>query len=401
MEVILPDGEIIRTGQWAVDGSPGAFACKASFGPQVDGLFLQSNLGIVTKLGIWMQPQPETTMTVRLEMDRLEDLAGLVEIMAKLRIEDVINNDPSIFNVFRRISKMGPRHEIYPGPGSMPDDFVAELMDKHKLPYWTTWFSFYGPKDIVLSRLAITQDSVNRINPHARLAYKMFEGEDREEKVDAESIPTEWQPGNAGVPNINFASTIDYNTPPGGIGGHLDFSPILPYDSPLALSWFKDATAICRQHGFDSFIGGHAFARHATLVHMILFNRLDENHIRSATALWHDLAAKAKEYGLANYRTHLDYMGETLTSLLGFSGRTFFKTDNRLDLVQDSYNFNNNAYRSFVEAIKVGFFSLQWEMVQLTGQDSLDPNGILSPGKSGIWPKGYRDVRDQNRKLLD
>jgi hypothetical protein len=383
MEVLLPDGECVRTGQWAVNDSPAAFACKASFGPQVDGLFLQSNLGVVTKLAIWMQPQPETTMTVKLEMDHLEDLEDLIEILSKLRLEDIINNDPSIFDVFRRISRLGPRHQIYPGAGAMPESLVHELMEKHNLPYWTTWFSLYGPKDIVMSRLAIIQKRANSINPRAKLSYKMFEGKDGE-RVDAAEIPTEWQPGNAGVPNIAFATTLDFNTPPGGIGGHLDYSPILPYDGKMALRWYKDATAICNRHGFDSFVGGHAFSRHLTLVHLILFNRLDKDHVQKSADVWHDLAGKAKEYGIVNYRTHLDHMGEFVT-----------KVYSRLaadipDLVQDSYDFNNNAYRRFVETLKVRRMACI-VILPLISQGSLDPNGILSPGKSGIWPKAYRE----------
>ena len=311
MEVILADGEVIRTGQWAVDSSSSAFACKAAFGPQVDGLFLQSNLGIVTKLGIWLQPQPDTTMSVSLDMDEVDDLEELIEIIAELRRGEIIQNDPSIFNVFRRISRLGPRQQIFAGKGAIPEEVVKEIMKEHGWGYWKTWFSFYGTKDMVMSRLATTQETVKRICPRSHLSYRLFEGENGQ-KVDPTTIPTEWQPGNCGVPTIRFQSTMNYNTPPGGHGGHVDFSPILPYDGKLTLKWYKEVTATSRKHGFDSFIGGHAFAKHSVLIHLILFDRLDKAQMSSANALWHELASKAKGYGFANYRTHLDYMGKQI-----------------------------------------------------------------------------------------
>jgi hypothetical protein len=163
---------------------------------------------------------------------------------------------------------------------------------------------------MIAARLRTTQEVIKRIDPgRGQLTFKLLEGEDGR-RIDAELIPEEWQPMNAGVPTIKFASTLNYNTQPGGFDGHVDYSPILPYDGPLTLKWYKDVVAISSRHGFDSFLGGHAFAKHTVLVHMILFDRTREDPIVKAKSLWHDLAAQAKKYGLTNYRTHLDYMGE-------------------------------------------------------------------------------------------
>jgi 4-cresol dehydrogenase (hydroxylating) len=45
--------------------------------------------------------------------------------------------------------------------------------------------------------------------------------------------------------------------------------------------------------------------------------------------------------------------------------------------VMDQYSFNNHAMLRFCEAVK----------------DAIDPNGILAPGKSGIWPKHLRKTQ--------
>ena len=47
------------------------------------------------------------------------------------------------------------------------------------------------------------------------------------------------------------------------------------------------------------------------------------------------------------------------------------------DDVADQYSFNDYVLRRFNEALK----------------DAVDPNGILSPGRAGIWPAPFRSMR--------
>jgi len=67
------------------------------------------------------------------------------------------------------------------------------------------------------------------------------------------------------------------------------------------------------------------------------------------------LISKTASMGYGDYRTHIAFM----------------------DDVAQSYDFNNHALLRMTERIK----------------DALDPNGILSAGKSGIWPKAMRKKR--------
>ena len=68
MEVVTGDGEVraYRHGRDAELATPGSSSSTAT-GPYVDGMFSQSNFGVVTKMGIWLMPEPEAYLDGTIE----------------------------------------------------------------------------------------------------------------------------------------------------------------------------------------------------------------------------------------------------------------------------------------------------------------------------------------------
>jgi hypothetical protein len=68
MEVVLPNCEIMRTGMGALpdtsasNGSANTWQLFSyGFGPYPDGIFSQSNFGIVTRMCFWLMPDPRVS----------------------------------------------------------------------------------------------------------------------------------------------------------------------------------------------------------------------------------------------------------------------------------------------------------------------------------------------------
>ncbi|KMU90962.1 flavoprotein subunit p-cresol methylhydroxylase [Coccidioides immitis H538.4] len=140
-------------------------------------------------------------------------------------------------------------------------------------------------------------------------------------------------------------------------GGHISFSPVLPPEGSCALSFYRDAKPLCARYGFDYFGGLHLYPRHLTMINMIYFDRTSDTERANASKLFVELVHLARKHGYSEYRAHIDYM----------------------DLVAEQYDFNGCSLRDLNERIK----------------DTLDPNGILSPGKQGIWPAQYRQQKEE------
>jgi FAD/FMN-containing dehydrogenase len=103
MEVVLPNGEVMRTGMGALPGAKSWQEFKWSFGPWVDGLFSQSNFGIVTKMGFWLMPEPEAYMACDVSVPRHRDLIPLIDTLNYLENSTITNGMPDLTSPVMRM----------------------------------------------------------------------------------------------------------------------------------------------------------------------------------------------------------------------------------------------------------------------------------------------------------
>jgi 4-cresol dehydrogenase (hydroxylating) len=121
LEVVLPTGEALRTGMGGVPGSNSWQLFPYGFGPYPDGLFTQSNLGIVTKMGIALMQRPPGSTTFLITFEEEDDLERVVDIMLPLRINMApLQNVPVLRNIVIDAGVVSRRTEWYDGDGPLP-----------------------------------------------------------------------------------------------------------------------------------------------------------------------------------------------------------------------------------------------------------------------------------------
>jgi 4-cresol dehydrogenase (hydroxylating) flavoprotein subunit len=108
LEVVLPTGECIDTGFARFPDTPSAPVYRWGLGPTLDGLFTQSNLGIVTRMTIWLMPAPPSFEAFFFRCDEDRGLAGIIDALRPLRLNGTlrsavhIGNDYKVLNGLRQ-----------------------------------------------------------------------------------------------------------------------------------------------------------------------------------------------------------------------------------------------------------------------------------------------------------
>lgn len=133
-EVVLPTGELVHTGLGCFPGAKAAPVYRWGVGPFLDGLFSQSNLGIVTAMNLWLPTWPKHFQTFYF---KIVDEKRLPEVVNALREVLQGSSIRGVFSISNPLGVISYLHQ-YPwdlvgGKTPLPDDQLSRLSQESKL----------------------------------------------------------------------------------------------------------------------------------------------------------------------------------------------------------------------------------------------------------------------------
>jgi 4-cresol dehydrogenase (hydroxylating) len=164
MEVVLPSGELVRTGGGSIHNYRSWNTHKWGVGPYLEGLFSQSNFGIVTQIGMWLMPQPECYLSCVFELRRAEDFPDLIDAIRTLQFHGALRSKIHLINdvtVFGLISS-NPR-ALLQGEGYSTETLKAHLRKRFMIAPWTFGAGLYGTRAQVRADRALVVRELRRL----------------------------------------------------------------------------------------------------------------------------------------------------------------------------------------------------------------------------------------------
>ena len=235
MEVVLGNGDLLRTGMGAVPGSDTWQLFKYNFGPYLDGLFTQSDMAVVSKVGLWLMPQPPVYRPFMISLPDEAALAAMVEALRPLKITGAIPNTVAISS---RAFEVALNHKMEELGGNRPLD-PTTLKTITGVGEWNVFGALYG----VPENVNLTWDAITEIF-HGVEGAVLFEARDR----DGDRV---WQRRSAlmgGMPaESNSPGMLDH-------AAGVNLTAAAPVEGEAAERMYDIVNSVAARHGVQKLI---------------------------------------------------------------------------------------------------------------------------------------------------
>lgn len=361
LEVVLPQGDVIETGFARFPAAKTAALHRWGVGPTLDGLFSQSNLGIVTRMTIWLMPAPEYFQAYYFRCETNEGLTAIVDALRPLRLDGTIRSASHIANDYKVLAAL----QQYPweaanGKTPLDSGLMAKFRDELKIGAWNGSGALYGTRAQVrearrllrralagkATRLQFLDDRLLRLAARFARPYQFFSGWNLERML---AVLKPVYGLMQGVPTDHplFSTYWRKRTlPPASMDpdrdgcGLLWCSPVAPNDGRCAQELTGIATELLLRHGFEPAISITVLNdRTISCIISLGYDREVAGEDERATNCYHELLAGLALRGYHSYRLGIGSMS--------------------------SMGNADSTYSELLQALK----------------GMLDPTGILAPGR--------------------
>ena len=352
MEVVLGDGTLLRTGFGHIDGAKSTHLYKWGFGPYLDGIFTQSNFGIVTKVGIWLMPKPRNFTLVLGSIDSDLRLAESIDRLRMLKLRGVLPGAIHIANDLRVISVL----QNFPFEEATSSYCLSDaerklLQRKWNVSEWNILASLEGSKAQIRANLKeIHRELKGKIKiqsfserllslcSKSKFLQKLSGQRDLKTKLSIlrlmKGLPSDtalkgvyWRKQN--VP-VDPTKLIEDRC------GVMWASPIVPMTNKDVSLFLSLTRKICAKHEIDTNVSVTLLTERACCCTVgIIFNRDNQEESDRAMKCYTTLVKKYVENGYPPYRLNSD-ISKTREFLIK-KDDTFFEVNRRIKTVLDPH----------------------------------------------------------------
>ncbi len=365
MEVVLPSGEIINTGFGNVDNAHSKNLFRWGVGPSIDGLFSQSNFGIVTRMTFWLTQKPAYFQTIFYSVKDNDQMEKVIDAMRQLTLEGTLVPTSTFSNSYRIFAahRQFPYSEVKDENKLIPNEYINQLEKKMlRGAYWGVEDAIMAPSKAIGKARAkrikqvlgkIVDDIIFVDTTRAKLLelfwrpIKFFTG------VDVRpTLFFFWNSLYLGKPmekqlgicywrkKTPVPKTFDIDRDKCGV---ISLTPSVPYEGKHVRKMMDIMEEVMRKYNLEPNLGLKTMSdRHLIGVPQILYDREIPGQDENAMKCYSEMLEKLTEAGYPPYRQGVQTM--------------------------DKMTSTSPQYIEFINKLKAG----------------IDPNNIISPGHYGI-----------------
>lgn len=303
LEVVTAAGQVLHTGFSRFEGAQTAGLCRHGVGPSIDGLFAQSNLGVVTKMTVWLSKQPKYQVRFRCRFGSPAQLSAGLDALRELHQQRVLTDCGfTVWNLNKFLALNG-RYPWTRTDGETPFRLFPHVSEHPA----------FVVGNLYAASVAIGQALLQQLQETMQVHVDEFEAEEvSEERRQADPSC------DMGFPNpVNLKTAywrkrgVPYGpNPETDRCGVIWLCPALPFKGELIAEVFQVLEELGYQHRLETQIGLSAIS--PRLVHAyvsLIYDRDVAGEDERAMACHDQMLAWLLKKGLPPYRLGIQSMG--------------------------------------------------------------------------------------------